>query len=200
MSLEGSSFLSNVNLLCDYGVADSPIDGHYWHQCLKVPQSKCWVAVLPLTQSVINRCLEITMWFAIAFCFCKTPVRCITYVVMPYYLLCAVTGVSLVNNVFCHYCFRTDAVSIVDAFDYSDQQLNSAIGSYDGNSYQHLFEWAQKSPSNTKVPSLLFVWESLSHLEDRIPASIVAKLYLMRALLQADRRLCISSCSHSLVW
>lgn len=46
---------------------------------------------------------------------------------------------------------RTDAVSIVDAFDYSDQQLNSAIGSYDGNSYQHLFEWAQKSPSNTKV-------------------------------------------------
>ncbi|XP_032893235.1 LOW QUALITY PROTEIN: peroxisomal acyl-coenzyme A oxidase 2 [Amblyraja radiata] len=46
---------------------------------------------------------------------------------------------------------RTDAVSIVDAFDYSDQQLNSAIGSYDGNSYQHLFEWAQKSPSNAKV-------------------------------------------------
>ncbi|XP_059800208.1 peroxisomal acyl-coenzyme A oxidase 2-like isoform X1 [Hypanus sabinus] len=46
---------------------------------------------------------------------------------------------------------RKDAVSIVDAFDYPDQQLNSAIGGYDGYAYQRLFEWAQKAPSNTKV-------------------------------------------------
>ncbi|XP_051874078.1 peroxisomal acyl-coenzyme A oxidase 2-like isoform X2 [Pristis pectinata] len=46
---------------------------------------------------------------------------------------------------------RKDAVSIVDAFDYPDQQLNSAIGNYDGYAYQHLFEWAQKAPSNAKV-------------------------------------------------
>ncbi|XP_072136575.1 peroxisomal acyl-coenzyme A oxidase 2-like [Mobula birostris] len=46
---------------------------------------------------------------------------------------------------------RKDAVSIVDAFDYPDQQLNSAIGSYDGHAYQRLFEWAQRAPSNAKV-------------------------------------------------
>uniref|UniRef100_UPI00398EDA9D peroxisomal acyl-coenzyme A oxidase 2-like n=1 Tax=Pristiophorus japonicus TaxID=55135 RepID=UPI00398EDA9D len=46
---------------------------------------------------------------------------------------------------------RKDAVSIVDAFDYPDQQLNSAIGNYDGHAYQRLFEWAQKAPTNAKV-------------------------------------------------
>uniref|UniRef100_A0A4W3HGK1 Acyl-coenzyme A oxidase n=1 Tax=Callorhinchus milii TaxID=7868 RepID=A0A4W3HGK1_CALMI len=54
-------------------------------------------------------------------------------------------------------CVRKDAVSLVDAFDYSDQQLHSAIGSYDGHAYQRLFEWAQKAPMNAKVPFALFL-------------------------------------------
>ncbi|EDO36279.1 predicted protein [Nematostella vectensis] len=43
---------------------------------------------------------------------------------------------------------RPDAVALVDAFDYSDFVLNSALGRYDGQVYQRLFELAQKSPLN----------------------------------------------------
>ncbi|XP_078399736.1 peroxisomal acyl-coenzyme A oxidase 2-like [Cetorhinus maximus] len=46
---------------------------------------------------------------------------------------------------------RKNAVSITDAFDYPDKQLNSAIGNYDGHVYQRLFEWAQKAPTNAKI-------------------------------------------------
>ncbi|XP_039182538.1 peroxisomal acyl-coenzyme A oxidase 2 [Crotalus tigris] len=43
---------------------------------------------------------------------------------------------------------RKDAVPLVDAFDFSDACLNSALGSYDGHAYQRLYEWAKKSPTN----------------------------------------------------
>ncbi|XP_070792936.1 peroxisomal acyl-coenzyme A oxidase 2 isoform X1 [Pituophis catenifer annectens] len=43
---------------------------------------------------------------------------------------------------------RRDAVPLVDAFDFSDACLNSALGSYDGHVYQRLYEWAKKSPTN----------------------------------------------------
>lgn len=46
---------------------------------------------------------------------------------------------------------RKTAVLLTDAFDYTDEQLNSALGSYDGQVYQRLFEWAQKAPANTQV-------------------------------------------------
>ncbi|XP_017948522.1 peroxisomal acyl-coenzyme A oxidase 2 isoform X1 [Xenopus tropicalis] len=46
---------------------------------------------------------------------------------------------------------RRDAVLLVDAFDYADQQLLSALGSYDGNVYYNLLECAQKNPDNKKV-------------------------------------------------
>ncbi|XP_038666442.1 peroxisomal acyl-coenzyme A oxidase 2-like [Scyliorhinus canicula] len=46
---------------------------------------------------------------------------------------------------------RKNAISITDAFDYPDEQLNSAIGNYDGYAYQRLFQWAQKAPTNAKV-------------------------------------------------
>ncbi|NWI62927.1 ACOX2 oxidase, partial [Todus mexicanus] len=46
---------------------------------------------------------------------------------------------------------RKDAVPLVDAFDFSDKSLNSALGSYDGQVYQRLYEWAQKSPTNTQM-------------------------------------------------
>lgn len=45
---------------------------------------------------------------------------------------------------------RKDAILLTDAFDYTDQCLNSALGCYDGNVYERLFHWAQKSPTNTQ--------------------------------------------------
>jgi acyl-CoA oxidase len=44
--------------------------------------------------------------------------------------------------------FRTSAIGIVDGFDFSDQILDSTLGSYDGNVYERLFEAAKKSPLN----------------------------------------------------
>ncbi|XP_065543503.1 peroxisomal acyl-coenzyme A oxidase 2 isoform X2 [Lathamus discolor] len=46
---------------------------------------------------------------------------------------------------------RKDAVPLVDAFDFTDKTLNSALGSYDGQVYQRLYEWARKSPTNTQI-------------------------------------------------
>ena len=45
---------------------------------------------------------------------------------------------------------RPDAVALVDAFDFSDTQLGSAIGKYDGNVYPALFEQAKRNPLNQK--------------------------------------------------
>ena len=49
------------------------------------------------------------------------------------------------------FSLRKDAILLTDAFDFSDQCLNSALGCYDGNVYERLFQWAQKSPTNTQV-------------------------------------------------
>lgn len=43
---------------------------------------------------------------------------------------------------------RPNAVGIVDGFDIRDEILGSALGTYDGNVYQHLYEEAMKSPLN----------------------------------------------------
>ncbi|XP_023571481.1 peroxisomal acyl-coenzyme A oxidase 2 isoform X2 [Octodon degus] len=43
---------------------------------------------------------------------------------------------------------RKDAILLTDAFDFTDQCLNSALGCYDGNVYERLFQWAQMSPNN----------------------------------------------------
>ncbi|KAH8331376.1 hypothetical protein KR074_001743 [Drosophila pseudoananassae] len=45
---------------------------------------------------------------------------------------------------------RPDAVAIVDGFDFSDLQLNSTLGSYDGNAYERIFDAALKNPMNQK--------------------------------------------------
>jgi len=48
---------------------------------------------------------------------------------------------------------RPSVVHIVDSFNWSDYQLRSALGRYDGDAYNKLFEWAKKDPSNaTSVP------------------------------------------------
>lgn len=43
---------------------------------------------------------------------------------------------------------RPNAVGIVDGFDIRDEILGSALGTYDGNVYQRLYEEAMKSPLN----------------------------------------------------
>eukprot|EP01121_Diplochlamys_sp_Union-15-3_P017458 TRINITY_DN6146_c0_g1_i1.p1 TRINITY_DN6146_c0_g1~~TRINITY_DN6146_c0_g1_i1.p1 ORF type:complete len:676 (+),score=120.30 TRINITY_DN6146_c0_g1_i1:43-2028(+) len=43
---------------------------------------------------------------------------------------------------------RRDAVALVDAFNFSDAMLNSALGRYDGDVYNSLMEWAKKEPLN----------------------------------------------------
>ncbi len=47
---------------------------------------------------------------------------------------------------------RPDAISLVDAFDIPDSVLKSAIGRYDGNIYEALFDSAQKSILNQTDP------------------------------------------------
>jgi len=47
---------------------------------------------------------------------------------------------------------RPDAVALVDAFDISDNVLNSVIGRFDGNVYEALYESAKKSPLNQVDP------------------------------------------------
>ena len=49
---------------------------------------------------------------------------------------------------------RPNAVALVDAFDFHDMVLNSALGCYDGNVYERLYEWAQKTPMNQKQVKL----------------------------------------------
>ncbi|XP_058950187.2 peroxisomal acyl-coenzyme A oxidase 1-like [Pocillopora verrucosa] len=43
---------------------------------------------------------------------------------------------------------RPEAVALVDAFDHSDYVLNSPLGRFDGNVYEDLFRWAQRSELN----------------------------------------------------
>ncbi|XP_035516550.1 peroxisomal acyl-coenzyme A oxidase 1 isoform X1 [Morone saxatilis] len=43
---------------------------------------------------------------------------------------------------------RPNAVALVDSFDLHDKKLNSVLGRYDGNVYEHMFEWARRSPLN----------------------------------------------------
>lgn len=52
---------------------------------------------------------------------------------------------------------RPEAVALVDAFDYSDYVLNSALGRFDGNVYEDLFKRAQASTMNQQqVPSAYY--------------------------------------------
>lgn len=44
--------------------------------------------------------------------------------------------------------FRPEAVALVDAFDHSDYLLNSPLGRFDGEVYEDLFRWAQRSELN----------------------------------------------------
>ena len=43
---------------------------------------------------------------------------------------------------------RTDAVCLVDAFDFPDYVLRSVLGRYDGDVYRAMWEWVQHNPRN----------------------------------------------------
>ncbi len=63
---------------------------------------------------------------------------------------------------------RKEAVSLVDAFDFPDETLNSALGRYDGDVYTHLYQWAQRAPRNKKkvcIISNIFYVYSCSFLQ-----------------------------------
>ncbi|XP_055536880.1 probable peroxisomal acyl-coenzyme A oxidase 1 [Wyeomyia smithii] len=51
---------------------------------------------------------------------------------------------------------RPNAIGVVDAFDYPDYALGSALGAYDGNVYERLFEEAMKSPLNQEPVNKTF--------------------------------------------
>lgn len=51
---------------------------------------------------------------------------------------------------------RKEAVPLVDAFDFPDGVLNSALGRYDGDVYNHLFQWAQRAPRNKKKVGTIY--------------------------------------------
>ncbi|XP_050593602.1 probable peroxisomal acyl-coenzyme A oxidase 1 [Bombus affinis] len=51
---------------------------------------------------------------------------------------------------------RRNAVGIVDGFDFNDHILCSALGAYDGNVYERLFQEAMKSPLNRETVNMSF--------------------------------------------
>ena len=51
---------------------------------------------------------------------------------------------------------RRIAVGIVDGFDFDDHILCSALGAYDGNVYEWLFQEAMKSPLNRETVNMSF--------------------------------------------
>lgn len=57
---------------------------------------------------------------------------------------------------------RPNAVALVDSFDLHDKKLNSVLGRYDGNVYEHMFEWARNSPLNATEVSQGHLTEMIS--------------------------------------
>ncbi|CAG8518496.1 2642_t:CDS:1 [Acaulospora colombiana] len=52
---------------------------------------------------------------------------------------------------------RPDAVGLVDAWEFSDNSLNSALGKKNGNVYETMYEWAKKEPLNLKKEKGIYV-------------------------------------------
>lgn len=62
---------------------------------------------------------------------------------------------------------RPNAVALVDAFDFHDQKLKSVLGRYDGNVYEHMYEWARHSPLNATEVS----WSPLAEMHCSISSN-----------------------------
>ena len=61
--------------------------------------------------------------------------------------------------------FRPEAVALVDAFDHSDYLLNSPLGRFDGNVYEDLFRWAQRSELNDQEVNWVVVCNASVYYE-----------------------------------
>jgi acyl-CoA oxidase len=59
---------------------------------------------------------------------------------------------------------RPDAVGLVDALGYEDDQLKSTLGRYDGKVYEAIYDEAKKSPLNQT--DKMVGWESISRILD----------------------------------
>merc|ERR1712066_988716 len=59
---------------------------------------------------------------------------------------------------------RPDAVSLCDAFNWRDSQLDSTLGREDGSVYEAIYEQAKKSPLNQSETML--GWEDFSQVID----------------------------------
>jgi acyl-CoA oxidase len=71
---------------------------------------------------------------------------------------------------------RPDVISLVDAFDFSDHLLNSALGRFDGKVYKALYDWAQESPLNeSEVPEAVKKY-LLPIMQDDRPVQITSKI------------------------
>uniref|UniRef100_A0A8C0JW49 Peroxisomal acyl-coenzyme A oxidase 1 n=1 Tax=Canis lupus dingo TaxID=286419 RepID=A0A8C0JW49_CANLU len=77
---------------------------------------------------------------------------------------------------------RPDAVALVDAFDFKDVTLGSVLGRYDGNVYEHLFEWAKKSPLNKAEVQKNCVFPPFEILHLNIKAERISELTPLRKL------------------
>ena len=49
---------------------------------------------------------------------------------------------------------RPNAVTLVDSFGFDDYFLNSALGRYDGDVYNELYDWVKKAPMNNSIYGL----------------------------------------------
>ncbi len=47
---------------------------------------------------------------------------------------------------------RKDAVPLVDSFNLSDYVINSPLGRYDGNVYEHYFDMVNRSHAPAQIP------------------------------------------------
>eukprot|EP00759_Apiculatamorpha_spiralis_P049732 PhF_6_TR44434/c0_g1_i1/m.68397/K00232/E1.3.3.6, ACOX1, ACOX3; acyl-CoA oxidase len=62
---------------------------------------------------------------------------------------------------------RPDAVSLVDAFGFTDRQLKSCIGREDGNVYEAVVDWARRSPLNHDLAVRSEIKASLDKVLDK---------------------------------
>lgn len=53
---------------------------------------------------------------------------------------------------------RPDAVALVDAWNFSDHVLGSALGRHDGNVYQALFDWVRAPTTEARTGIALSMW------------------------------------------
>jgi acyl-CoA oxidase len=71
---------------------------------------------------------------------------------------------------------RKDVIGLVDAFNYPDNTLKSALGGYDGNVYETLWDWV-KNKNYFNKKEIIDGYETISQLKDvKRPAPLFPKL------------------------